>query len=442
MSLKKFRVSDLYYILVMLGYTLSLYLSVMRPGIFAALLMVLVGFEVCVLFNKNRTASKASLKNLFGLSLVDAVVLTYFIVNLLSVFWLTKNGFSVSVFAQEFSNSILPVVFYFYAVFSADNVEAVSKNSNKSGKIQEGFLIIFLMATVYICIVGIIFNATCPQNYLDYLYRLGHISLADAPTAKVRMNSLIGSTSLGFITVAAMLASVKLFFDCFKYSDNNDKKPSFKNFINQNNRLQIIFSIISFVICLAVAFLTSQRAAMVAALLVILYINWLLVYAFHFIDKKFIYMEIVAVIVIIIAMFVVMPGISGKIAARLISLPGAVGERSESWIAAINNMYGQWFGNGLGANGHKAIGTKGQFLVADGGLIKLYCEEGAIGFGLFVYIIIEAVKNGYKNLRQAYPYIGIIAIALLMSIGSNIISFQLCAPIFWYSLGMCMRKQL
>lgn len=422
---KKFRVSDLYYILVMLGYTLSLFLSVVRPGVFASVLMLIAGIETVLLFSKNRISKGFKAKELFGLSLVDATVLLYFVINILSVFWLTKNGFSISVFAQEFSNSILPIVFYFYAVYNSDE------------KVSDNYMKVFLASVVYICVIGIILNIICPQNYLDYLFRLGHISLADAPTAKVRMNSLIGSTSLGFITVAGMLVAVKFFFDGIN-SDRESEKFNISDLVE--NKTKAVLSILSFIICFAVAFLTSQRAAMVAALIVVVYINWLLVYAFNILDKKFIYFELIAIAVLIIAMFVVMPHMAGKIAARLLSLPGAIGERSESWIAAINNMYGQWFGNGLGANGHKAIGTKGQFLVADGGLIKLYCEEGAIGFGLFVYIIIEAFRKGYKNLKQCYPYIGIIAIALLMSIGSNIISFQLCAPVFYYAIGCTQRK--
>ena len=37
-----------------------------------------------------------------------------------------------------------------------------------------------------------------------------------------------------------------------------------------------------------------------------------------------------------------------------------------------------WLGNGLGANGHRAIGYT-EHLVADGGIAKLYVESGIIG---------------------------------------------------------------
>lgn len=118
------------------------------------------------------------------------------------------------------------------------------------------------------------------------------------------------------------------------------------------------------------------------------------------------------------------------------SLPGAIGQRSEQWVSAINNMYGQWFGNGLGANGHKAIGIEGAKVVADGGLVKLYCEEGALGFSLFAFIILVIVRQSFKDLKKYFSELGIIMTALLMSIGSNIIAFQLCMPIFYFALGV------
>ena len=174
---------------------------------------------------------------------------------------------------------------------------------------------------------------------------------------------------------------------------------------------------------------------MVAAILVVVAINWLLFFSFNVMDRKYFYIEVGAIVAIIVLMCVVTPGITHKIWARLESLPGAVGQRSEQWITAINNMFGQWFGNGLGANGHKALGIEDAKVVADGGLVKLYCEEGAIGFSIFVYILIRLFICGIRDLRKYFAELGIIGTALLMSIGSNIIAFQLCMPIFWYAIG-------
>ena len=124
-----------------------------------------------------------------------------------------------------------------------------------------------------------------------------------------------------------------------------------------------------------------------------------------------------------------------KIWWRLESLPGAVSERSEQWVAAVNNMYSTWIGNGLGANGHRALGIEDAHVIADGGLIKLYCEEGVIGFSVFLYIILNAVKKGLGDIKDFYTELGLMAVTLLQSIGSNVIAFQRAAPIFWFAIG-------
>ncbi|HOO27001.1 MAG TPA: hypothetical protein PLU43_00940, partial [Lachnospiraceae bacterium] len=41
------------------------------------------------------------------------------------------------------------------------------------------------------------------------------------------------------------------------------------------------------------------------------------------------------------------------------------------------------------------------------------------------------------RLKDCYVELGIISVALLQSIGSNILSFQLAAPIFWFAVGRC-----
>ena len=103
----------------------------------------------------------------------------------------------------------------------------------------------------------------------------------------------------------------------------------------------------------------------------------------------------------------------------------------------MNTLYNTWLGNGLGANGHKALEYEGAHVIADGGLVKLFCEEGVIGFSIFLFILFLVCRAACKNLEDYYIEIGIIAITLLSSIGSNIIAFQLTTPIFWFAVGRC-----
>lgn len=121
-------------------------------------------------------------------------------------------------------------------------------------------------------------------------------------------------------------------------------------------------------------------------------------------------------------------------------LPGfafsaAIGERSERWIAAVNNMYSTWLGNGLGANGKKALGLEDAHVITDCSLIKMYCEQGIFGFSMFIYIVILSFRRGLKSIRECFAEIGIMGVMLILSVGSDILAFQLTTPIFWFAAG-------
>ena len=425
MNLKKFdyKLTAIYYGLVCSGYVLTLLINGFRSGVFAALIMVLIAATTGIFVIKSDKKSDF-------ISLLNVCVFAYLIYNFFSFIWIMKNGFPLSVYVEEFSNSVLPVVFYFVPALIIKS----ESDENEKMKITDGIYRAFLIAFTVFSIICIIFYVAAPQFYCDYLFNMSFISKADASTCRVRMEGFTGSTSISYLGVAAMLVSARFMY---KYALTLSlEKRSYENNERKDSLLQFIIYSASFVFSLIVVFLANGRAGMVAAILVVVYINILVFLVFKFADRKYLIIEIGVVIALIIIMCIITPGIVSKIWARLVSLPGAIGQRSEQWVSAINNMYGQWFGNGLGANGHKAIGIEGAKIVADGGLVKLYCEEGALGFSLFAFIILVIVRQSTKNLKKYFSELGIIMTALLMSIGSNIIAFQLCMPIFYFSLGV------
>ena len=115
--------------------------------------------------------------------------------------------------------------------------------------------------------------------------------------------------------------------------------------------------------------------------------------------------------------------------------PASISERSEKWIAAVNNMYSTWLGNGLGANGYKAIGLEDAHPVIDNALVKMYCEQGIIGFSMFIYIIILSFKKGLVKIRENGAELVFMAAALLLSSVFGVTAFQLTAPVFWFAAG-------
>lgn len=338
-------------------------------------------------------------------SAMDVLIVVYFAYKTLSVIWLIMSGMPVSVYVDEFAVSAFPMIFYL-----------VGKTCDNSDK----FYRIFLISLIGLGVISLILYLWAPQFYCDYLYSWTYISKADAQTARVRMQSVTGCTVFGAIMVCGMAVSIR--FLCADSNEDNYKKRR-------------LFGLVTFILTLIFTFLSNMRSAMVVAILLMLYVNYLIFSRFKDISGKYILLEAGIIVVVFALLCVVKFDIVLKIWWRLESLPGAVSQRSEQWVAAVNNMYSSWFGNGLGMNGHKAIGIDGAHVIADGGLIKTYCEEGVLGFSLFVYIIFLSLKRGISQFRKYYAEVALIVMLLLQSIGSNVIAFQLITPLFWFAVG-------
>ncbi|MBQ7481684.1 MAG: hypothetical protein IJT80_07385 [Lachnospiraceae bacterium] len=404
---KRIWFAGIYYILAVLLYVFNMFIEAVRPGLFATVFMFGVLAELII---RKRLTFK---------EFADRLVAAYFLYNALSVIWLLKGGLPVSVYEQEFIVSLLPVIFYFVG-------RSCNKNEN------ERFLKNFIYAVLILGILGIALQIAMPQFYIDYSYKLSFVSKADAETCRVRMDSVVGSTVLGFISVAAMLTSIP-FIMAGSAEDNKNEEQTGKD-ETEYRRLRI-FGISALLINMIVAFMSNQRSAMVVAILVLIYINYLLFFVYRLIDKKYFIAELIVVALIFTGLCIVSMDTVMKIYYRLVSLPDAVGERSEQWVAAVNNMYSTWLGNGLGANGHRALGIEGTHVIADGGLVKMYCEQGVFGFSMFIYLVILSFKKGIKEIKEYCVELGIIAVSILSSVGSNILAFQLTTPIFWYAVG-------
>ena len=399
--LNRFHLTEWYYVAVAAGYALTLCIAGMRPGVLGAALMVLVFGELVV-------------RKQAGFSCIcDVVAASLFAYQIISVIWLLAGRYPFSVFINEFVSSTLPMVFYFAGRFAAGRCGTWYKT--------------YLYAIIFLGVLGVLLYIAAPQFYCDWAYRWSYISMADAATLRVRMHSVTGSTCLSFISVAGMLAG-SYFLAGHRASDAADDEGTKKN---------TVFAIVSIVLCLLFAIMANQRSGLVTAALVIVYVNYLLFFRLDIIPKKYFVYELIAAAVIFAAVCAVRFEFVLKFWYRIISLPTAISQRSEQWVAAVNNMYSSWIGNGLGANGHRAIGIEDAHVIADGGLVKFYCENGVIGFSLFAYLLILALSGGIKNIREHYAEVGIVVAALLQSIGSNILAFQLCAPVFWFAVGRC-----
>ncbi len=398
--IRKFKISEWYYVLAVLGYVLTLVISQMRPGVFGALLMVLVIAELAV-------------GKKIGMNCpTDWIAAAFFAYQVLSVIWLVAGGYPVSVYANELVSSTLPMIFYF-----------VGKGA---GKRRGRWYRMYIYALMILGMLGLLFYIWAPQFYLDWALDWNYISKADASTMRVRMQSVVGSTCLSFLMVTGMLAGS---YFLSEHPEEELPKAEFSG-----NR-RYVFATVSMALCFLFAIMANQRSGLVAAALVLIYVNYLLFFKLHIIPKKYFRYELAAIVVLFAAVCAIKFDFVLKFWYRIISLPTAISERSEQWVAAVNNMYSFWIGNGLGANGHRALGIEHAHVIADGGLIKLYCENGIFGFSLWLYLMYLLLSKGVKGIRENYAQVGILAVGILQSIGSNMLAFQICAPVFWFAAG-------
>ena len=277
MRLKGIKLSDIYYILVALAYVTSLLIGAFGTDVFASVLMLLIFAAFIYGYVIKGGGSVRSLH------FVDHVVIAYSVYALLSLIWLLGAGYPASVFAEEFSHSVLPVIFYFTAMAGYGR--------------RDDFYRSFLIAII--------------------------------------------------ISGAA-------------------------------------------VIILAKTDVLSVREAV-----------------YYLMGEEY---------------------------------PDRHLERSIQWVSASNNMYSTWLGNGLGANGHGVYGIEGGHVITEGGLVKLFCELGVIGFSLFIYTPFYLCLKNLKNFKALYTEYLIAGLMLISSVFFNSTAFLFFTPVFWYSLGIMRRK--
>ena len=100
----------------------------------------------------------------------------------------------------------------------------------------------------------------------------------------------------------------------------------------------LIFGIVCMALCFLFAILANQRSGLVAAAIVIVYVNYLLFFDLHLIPKKYFWIELCVIAGLFLAACAIRFDYVLKFWYRIISLPSAISERSEQWVAAVNNM--------------------------------------------------------------------------------------------------------
>ncbi len=384
----------LIYPLAVFIYFLHLFFSSVRTGVALTFVLALGAVGICVLgYFTVRTTE-------------DKIFTVYLLYNLISGVWCVYYGMPVSVFLGEVSTTALPMVFY-YAGRGFDDTEA------------EGFYHSFILAVLFMGGIGAVLNIWAPQFYLDFSYDNSFISVADAQTARVRMESLIGSGAMGCFAAYSMCASAF--------------------FLTKKDRKKRVTGIVYMLLSLLFTFMANQRSAMFSVILMLVFFNIVVFHTENGLHKRYLWIETAAIAAFLAGIFVFAREIFDKFWIRLASIPSGFGERTGFWVNVVNRTHNIWLGDGLGSRGHRAAEYQ-QYIVADGGLVKLYVEMGLIGTSLIIFVVSLVYIKSIKKANKVIAEIAIITSAILMSIGSNVLEIELCTPIVYMALGRAVKK--
>jgi len=390
-NLKKFLYAV--YPLAVLIYLAELISDAVRPGICLTAVLLLAG--ACIFLSGSFTLKTTE----------DRIFAGYLVYNILSGIWCLYYGIPVSVYIGEVSTTALPMVFYY---------AGRDCREEETGRLY----LSYALAALLMGLIGVVLYIWAPRFYLDFSYEKLFISVADAPTSRVRMNSLVGSGALAAFTTYAVCVSA------FFIRSGEGKKKAAGLFL-------IVPSVIF-------TFMANQRSAMFCVILTVIFFFFADYVFDRTASKKPLFIGSGCIAAAVAAVFFFARGVFEKFYARLISIPQGFSERSESWVAAVNDMKNIWLGGGLGSRGHRAALYQ-QYIVADGGLVKLYTEMGIIGTSLIIFLIFLVYKKAFRDIGALVPEIAVITCAILMSIGSNVLEIELCAPIVYFCLGRAVR---
>lgn len=367
---------DNYYIWVFALYFITLLRLNFQVGVYAALIMMLIGgmlFFIGVFQNQ--------------VYAIDLLVLAYLFYCCSSVIWVILNGINLDAYIRAVSNSLFPILFYYCARMN-----------------RWTFYKRFLCGYHVCSIIGFSLLVTMPAWYYQYCRNYGY--------PFTRLSSFIGSTAVGSLGAVAVLVSIWIVYE------SRGKKGK-----------------ISYLLSIIFVFASMQRSAWIVATASLVFTHFYVFFVWKTVKCRYLLVELAG---LALAGFVMRNRIISMVQRWILEhqvagSQGMFSERTGQWVQGIKNA-NLLYGNGYGTVGHKAIGYV-EAIVADGSWICLLCEIGIIGVTIFLMILIWSVKHGLSHLKELFLPLGIIVCISLQAIGSNMFEYQIIMPVFWYAIG-------
>lgn len=385
-SSSKDNIYEYYYLIFLFIILIQLFfLPGIRLGVVTACLILIILYKG---INKH---------DLLRNTRINKLVLAYLFYNTISIVWFVFSGIPVAVFFAEWSNSILPI-FFFYLSQKADKFNYTFYN------ITLFVIIISFVLGFYLWMIG------AP------IYRVFMDTTEGPGTDMMFFQSLYGLTATAAMAVIGFLISTRLVT------------------LSKGKKNKIIM-----LICIVATILTFRRSAMLVLFIAIIVMHFVGYIKFDSLKKRYFLLELLFLYGIYMFINQNYGDFFENLIERSSMISEAFDERSGTWSYAFQDL-SFIFGKGLGSTGHKAIGYS-TTLIADGNYFKMIAEIGIVGILIFFAIIINTFVTGLKDFKNKFLELGIVASLCLIAIGSNIFTYQSIAPIFWYSIGRVLYKE-
>ena len=372
-----------YYIIIFVVYFCSVFNSTIRPGVIAAIIMFI--FIVNIFPIKINTA--------------NLMVIMYFLYSILNLIPYIFTGYDIEIFITKFSNSILPVIFYFLG----------EKYVNSKYKLYNRLLIAFL----FCFIIGLYWYFKLPEYYIRYLDKtIAGFHIISYLNDR-RFSSFLGSIGIGSISTISIIISLALFHQKLKYR-----------------------YILLFLISIFVSIMSMQRASYLLTIFSIISLE--LVYR-KYKNNKYI-LIIIVLIIFIMTIFIIT---NENIAIDIIQIRkrfdnigfNAISERIYQWKKINEIGISLIWGKGIGSMSYNARKYT-NLIINDGAFFNIIGEIGIFGFIIFIIAIsLSLYQKNFKYSKIVMIEYTTIIVLLLSSVGSNTILYQEIAPIFWMFLG-------
>ncbi|GAU77785.1 O-antigen ligase [Fusibacter sp. 3D3] len=377
-----------YYFFLFFVYTLSLFFADVKVGTFASLFMLYLILKLVV--------KKQIIRNY-----ADVLVVIYILYNILTILWFPKGMLPMKVYLTEIAYSILPILFYFL------------KNTKNEAKLFTKYTV---DAIYYSLFIGLILYIWAPQFYGHYLVYHGFSSNYKMGWIRQALQSFYGVTAVGTLSTIALL---------YSFLQVGEKKK--------------IKDLLFFIFGLICLILSSRRSAWLAFAIVLVYFHYLFYLKLKKLREIHFLAEIFTLVGGMICLNLFFNDAFNAMIRRINTMSSAVNERAYNWIDGINSVNNLVIGKGLGSMNHESA-LFGNIGVFDSSYVKMLCEVGLIGCVLFGLIVFLALFNGIKSEHVKHMEVGIIIVFLVQAIGSNVFAFQVLAPLFWYSIGQCIKN--